>query len=81
MEVQSGAQQTDPRPLGSPRSGAHQQNEFDDRHMDASSRPSADDRSKDAQPVSQKDDKKEPEPLSINQPERLYRPRSRGEIE
>ncbi|KAL7382735.1 hypothetical protein ABVT39_027063 [Epinephelus coioides] len=58
MEVQSGVQQPEPRPLGSPRSGANQENEFDDRQTDASGRPSADNHSKDAQPASQKDDKK-----------------------
>ncbi|XP_059206696.1 RNA-binding motif, single-stranded-interacting protein 3 isoform X2 [Centropristis striata] len=58
MEVQSGVQQPEPRPLGSPRSGANQQNDFDDRQTDASGRPSADNHSKDAQPASQKDDKK-----------------------
>ncbi|TKS88368.1 hypothetical protein D9C73_023202 [Collichthys lucidus] len=80
MEVQSGVQQPETRPLGSPRSGANQQNETDDRPTDASGRHSADNHSKDAQEASQKDDKKEPEPLSVNQPERLYRPRSREEI-
>lgn len=58
MEVQSGVQQPEPRPLGSPRSGANQQNELDDRQADAGGRPSADNHSKDAQPASQKDDKK-----------------------
>lgn len=58
MEVQSGVQQPEPHPLGSPRSGANQQNELDDRQTDASGRPSADNHSKDAQPASQKDDKK-----------------------
>lgn len=58
MEVQSGVQQPEPHPLGSPRSGANQQNELDDRQTDASGRPSADNHSEDAQPASQKDDKK-----------------------
>lgn len=58
MEVQSGVQQPETRPLGSPRSGANQQNETDDRPTDASGRHSADNHSKDAQPASQKDDKK-----------------------
>lgn len=58
MEVQSGVQQVEPRPLGSPRSGANQQNDFDDRQTDDSGRPSADNHSKDVQPASQTDDKK-----------------------
>lgn len=58
MEVQSGVQQPEPCPLGSPRSGADQQNEVDDRQMDAGGRPSTDNHSKDAQPATQKDDKK-----------------------
>ncbi|TDH03959.1 hypothetical protein EPR50_G00147380 [Perca flavescens] len=58
MEVQRGVQQPKPHPVGSPRSGANQQNECDDRQTDASGRPSADNHSKDAQPASQKDDKK-----------------------
>lgn len=58
MEVQSGVQQPDPCPLGSPRSGANQQNEADDRETDASGRPSTDNHSKEAQPATQKDDKK-----------------------
>lgn len=58
MEVQSGVQQPEPRPLSSPRSGANQQNELDDRQTDASGRPSADNHSKDVQPANQKDDKK-----------------------
>ncbi|XP_034066212.1 RNA-binding motif, single-stranded-interacting protein 3 isoform X1 [Gymnodraco acuticeps] len=58
MEVQSGAQQPEPRPLYSPRSGANQQDEYDDRQTDASVRPSADMHSTDAQPESQKDDQK-----------------------
>ncbi|XP_071060911.1 RNA-binding motif, single-stranded-interacting protein 3 isoform X3 [Pseudochaenichthys georgianus] len=60
MEVQSGAQQPEPRPLDSPRSGANQQDEHDDRQTDASGRPSADMHSTDAQPESQKDDQKQP---------------------
>ncbi|KAI4818378.1 hypothetical protein KUCAC02_011721 [Chaenocephalus aceratus] len=59
MEVQSGAQQPEPRPLDSPRSGANQQDEYDDRQTDASGRPSADMHSTDAQPESQKDDQKD----------------------
>uniref|UniRef100_A0AAQ6AQ23 RRM domain-containing protein n=1 Tax=Amphiprion ocellaris TaxID=80972 RepID=A0AAQ6AQ23_AMPOC len=58
MEVQSGAQQPESCPLGSPRSGANQQNEVDDRQTDASGRPSTDNHSKDAQPAAQKDDNK-----------------------
>ncbi|KAK1881004.1 Phosphoinositide phospholipase C 5 [Dissostichus eleginoides] len=58
MEVQSGAQQPEPRPLDSPRSGANQQDEYDDRQTDASGRPSADTHSTDAQPESQEDDQK-----------------------
>ncbi|XP_071384133.1 CUGBP Elav-like family member 3-B, partial [Centroberyx affinis] len=58
MEVQSGIQQPEPLPLGSPRSGANQQSESEDRQTDASARPSADSHSKDPQPASQKDDKK-----------------------
>ncbi|XP_010792077.1 RNA-binding motif, single-stranded-interacting protein 3 isoform X2 [Notothenia coriiceps] len=58
MEFQSGAQQPEPRPLDSPRSGANQQDEYDDRQTDASGRPSADTHSTDAQPESQKDDQK-----------------------
>lgn len=58
MEVQGGVQQLEPRPLGSPRSGANQQNELDDRQTDDSGRPSADNHSKDVQPTSQIDDKK-----------------------
>ncbi|KAG7225479.1 hypothetical protein INR49_027474 [Caranx melampygus] len=58
MEVQSGVQQAEPGPLGSPRSGANQQNELDDRQTDASGRESSDNHSKDAQTASQKDDKK-----------------------
>ncbi|XP_025757894.1 RNA-binding motif, single-stranded-interacting protein 3 isoform X4 [Oreochromis niloticus] len=60
MEVQSGVQQPEPCPLGSPRSGADQQNEMDDRQLDAGGRPSTDNHSKDAQPATQKDDKKQP---------------------
>lgn len=60
MEVQSGVQQLEPHPLGSPQSGANQQSELDDRQTDASGRPSADNLSKDAQPASLKDDKKQP---------------------
>ncbi|KAF3834026.1 hypothetical protein F7725_025230 [Dissostichus mawsoni] len=59
MEVQSGAQQPEPRPLDSPRSGANQQDEYDDRQTDASGRPSADTHSTDAQPESQEDDQKQ----------------------
>lgn len=55
MEVQGGVQQLEPRPLGSPRPGPSQQHEADDRQTD---RPSADSHGKDAQPASQKDDKK-----------------------
>lgn len=58
MEVQGGVQQAEPGPLGSPRSGANQQNELDDRQTDASGRDSSDNHSKDAQTASQKDDKK-----------------------
>lgn len=58
MEVQSGVKQPEPRALGSPRSGANQQNEFDDRQPDDSGRTSADNRSKDVLPASQTDDKK-----------------------
>ncbi|XP_026155606.1 RNA-binding motif, single-stranded-interacting protein 3 isoform X10 [Mastacembelus armatus] len=56
MEVQSGAQQ--PEPLGSPRSGANQQNELGDGQTNASGRSSTDNHSKDVQPASKKDDKK-----------------------
>lgn len=59
MEVQSGVQQPETHSLGSPGSGANQQNELDDdRQRDASGRPSANNHSKDAQPANQKDDKK-----------------------
>ncbi|XP_054461424.1 RNA-binding motif, single-stranded-interacting protein 3 isoform X1 [Anoplopoma fimbria] len=58
MEVQSSVQQPEPRPLGSPRSGANQQNEFDDGQTDASGRSSADSHSKDAQPANQNEDQK-----------------------
>lgn len=58
MEVQSGLQQPEPRPLGSPQLGANQQSELDDRHADACIRPSADNHSKDGQTASQRDDKK-----------------------
>lgn len=58
MEVQGGVQQLEPHPLDSPRSGANQQSDFDDRQTDDSSRPSADNHSKDVQPASQTDDKK-----------------------
>ncbi|XP_069033176.1 RNA-binding motif, single-stranded-interacting protein 3 isoform X1 [Embiotoca jacksoni] len=60
MEVQSGVQQPEPCPLGSPRSGADQQNEVDDRQTDASSKNSPDNLSGDAQPATPKDDKKQP---------------------
>ncbi|KAM7384484.1 hypothetical protein PAMA_011707 [Pampus argenteus] len=79
MEVQSGVQQPEPRPLASPQSGANQQDELDDRQTDASGRSSTDNLSKDAQPATQNNDRnmsimllrQEPEPLSVNQPERL----------
>lgn len=58
MEVQSGVKQPEPRALGSPRSGANQQNEFDDRQPDDSGRTSTDNHSKDVLPASQTDDKK-----------------------
>ncbi|XP_035476500.2 RNA-binding motif, single-stranded-interacting protein 3 isoform X2 [Scophthalmus maximus] len=58
MEVQSGVQQAEPRTLGPPRSGSNQQNVLDDRQMDASGRPSSDNHSRDAQPASQRDDRK-----------------------
>ncbi|XP_031722485.1 RNA-binding motif, single-stranded-interacting protein 3 isoform X10 [Anarrhichthys ocellatus] len=58
MDVQSGVQQPEPRPPGSPRSGANQQNELDDRQTDASGRSSPDSHSQDAQPANQRDDKK-----------------------
>lgn len=58
MEVQSGVQQPEPRPLDSPGSGAAQQNQMNDRQMDASGRTSSDDGSKDAHPSTQRDDKK-----------------------
>lgn len=58
MEVQSGVQQLEPRPLGSPRSGANQQNEFDDIRTDDAGGPSADNHSKDVQPARETDDKK-----------------------
>lgn len=56
MEVQSGVQQPDPCALGSPRSGANQQNEADGGQEDASGRNSTD--RKDTQPALQKDDRK-----------------------
>lgn len=58
MEVQSGIQQPEPRPLASPQSGANEQDELDDNQTDASGRPSADNHSKDTQPATQKDDRK-----------------------
>uniref|UniRef100_A0A3Q1JAE5 RRM domain-containing protein n=1 Tax=Anabas testudineus TaxID=64144 RepID=A0A3Q1JAE5_ANATE len=58
MEVQSGAQQLEPHPLASSRSGASQQNELDDGQTDASGRPFADTHSKETQPSGKKDDKK-----------------------
>lgn len=58
MEVQSGVKQPEPRALGSPRSGANQQNEFDDRQPDDSGRTSTDNHSKDVLPASQTDDRK-----------------------
>ncbi|XP_056153990.1 lateral signaling target protein 2 homolog [Lampris incognitus] len=56
MEVQSGVQQPEPRPSSSPLSGANQKIEAEDGQVDVGVRPSAD--SKDAQPTSQRDDKK-----------------------
>lgn len=58
MEVQSGVKQPEPSALGSPRSGANQQNEFDDRQPDDSGRTSTDNHSKDVLPANQTDDKK-----------------------
>lgn len=58
MEVQSGVKQPEPRALGSPRSGANQQNEFDDGQPDDSGRTSTDNHGKDVLPASQTDDKK-----------------------
>ncbi|XP_075995364.1 RNA-binding motif, single-stranded-interacting protein 3 isoform X2 [Genypterus blacodes] len=57
MEVKSGTQQPDAQPLGSPGSGAIQQSELEDGQPGASSRPSADSHSKDAQPGTERDDK------------------------
>nr|XP_019958004.1 PREDICTED: RNA-binding motif, single-stranded-interacting protein 3-like isoform X1 [Paralichthys olivaceus] len=58
MEVQSGIQPAEPHPLGSPRSGANQQNALDDRQTDAGGGPSSDNPSTDVQPAGQRDDKK-----------------------
>ncbi|TNN59991.1 hypothetical protein EYF80_029833 [Liparis tanakae] len=55
MDIQSGVQQPEPRPFGSPLSGANQHNESDDRQTDASGGSSADSRSEDVQPANQKD--------------------------
>ncbi|KAM4550529.1 RNA-binding motif, single-stranded-interacting protein 3 isoform 2-T2 [Fundulus diaphanus] len=58
MEVQSGAQQPEPCPLDSPRSGASQQNEVTDGQTDTSGLTSSDNQSNDSHPATQKDDKK-----------------------
>ncbi|KAM6974173.1 RNA-binding motif, single-stranded-interacting protein 3 isoform 1-T1 [Tautogolabrus adspersus] len=58
MEVQSGLQELEPCPLGSPPPEANQQNELDDQQTDTCSRPSADNLSRDGQLASQRDDKK-----------------------
>ncbi|CAJ1083261.1 RNA-binding motif%2C single-stranded-interacting protein 3 isoform X1 [Xyrichtys novacula] len=58
MEVQSGLQQPEPRPLGSPRLGTNQQSELEDRQADTCIRPSADNHSRDGQTASHRDDKK-----------------------
>nr|XP_020453098.1 RNA-binding motif, single-stranded-interacting protein 3 isoform X3 [Monopterus albus] len=58
MEVHSGVQKPEPHPLGSPPSGANQQNELDDGQMDAGGSPSSENHSEDVQPPSKRDDKK-----------------------
>uniref|UniRef100_A0A3B3D983 RNA binding motif single stranded interacting protein 3 n=1 Tax=Oryzias melastigma TaxID=30732 RepID=A0A3B3D983_ORYME len=58
MEVQSAAQQQESCPLDAPRAGHGQHSEVNDRQMDASSRPSTDNHSKDTKPASQRDDAK-----------------------
>nr|XP_054601051.1 RNA-binding motif, single-stranded-interacting protein 3 isoform X1 [Nothobranchius furzeri] len=57
MEIQSGVQQLEPCPLDSPGSEVGQQNEMNDRHMDARVRPSTGNHSKDPHPT-RKDNKK-----------------------
>uniref|UniRef100_A0A3Q3J3N3 RRM domain-containing protein n=1 Tax=Monopterus albus TaxID=43700 RepID=A0A3Q3J3N3_MONAL len=59
MEVHSGVQKPEPHPLGSPPSGANQQNELDDGQMDAGGSPSSENHSEDVQPPSKRDDKKQ----------------------
>lgn len=58
MEVQSGVQHKEPRPLGSPPSGANQQDEQDDSQTDAGGRASSDSHSKDSEAASHKDDRR-----------------------
>ncbi|CAB1437592.1 unnamed protein product [Pleuronectes platessa] len=59
MEVQSGVQQAEPHPLGSPRSGANQQSALDDSQTDAGGGPSSENQSTNVQPAGQRDDTKD----------------------